>query len=104
MRKITLRLDSLAVESFPTAAAGPAEGTVQAHQERFTPGTCMNSCEGSCFQTCGTCYDTCVQSCPSTCWQSCNGTCVGYSCQVTCVGTCAWCEPFTAGTCLLPCA
>lgn len=94
MRKITLRLESLAVESFETTPPARAEGTVVGHQR--TP-ACTFSCD-SCIQTACTCPGN------NTCAQSCNGTCFGYSCQApTCVGTCATCgantcEP-TCGAC-----
>jgi hypothetical protein len=56
MRKINLKLDALAVESFLTAAAPVGTGTVEAHQvsgkpacfpTRYCP-TEYISCEGGC--------------------------------------------------------
>jgi len=89
MRKLTLRLETLTVESFGTTAANPADGTVVAHQ----PVT--RSCEASCIGTaCCPSYDSCHFSCDGS-------TCIGYSCEAaTCVGTCATCDDNTCvGTC-----
>jgi hypothetical protein len=96
VRKITLQLESLAVDSFETTAVELAIGTVVAQQgTRF----CSLTCADSCFHTACTCpgVNTCLLSCGGSCVQSCNGTCVGYSCEAaTCVGTCATCG---ANTC-----
>jgi hypothetical protein len=94
MRKITLRLESLAVESFHTTDPAQDEGTVVAHQRTAY---CSVSCEGTCIQTACTCPEY------GTCYQSCNGTCLNYSCQNSCLDTCATCgintcEP-TCGDC-----
>ena len=46
MEKIRLDLDTLAVESFPTAEGGDARGTVRAHAGTQQPAH-------TCFYTCG---------------------------------------------------
>ena len=80
MRKITLQLEALTVESFDTTTAEAPDGTVLAYNR--TEG-CTNTCGQSCFNTGCTCYATCFPvSCPDgTCWDSCGGTCYEQSCQ-----------------------
>lgn len=98
MRKLSLKLDELAVESFETASAGAPRGTVEGQQ--FTAYGCVTdeyqSCGGSCqwVGTCGenTCEGTCAASCHGTCagqGNTCDGTC-GNTCDFTCdiPGTC----------------
>lgn len=52
MRKISLNIDELAVESFSTAkGAGSAEGTVHGHATAVADG-CPNVSRGTCFQSC----------------------------------------------------
>jgi hypothetical protein len=61
MTKLRLRLDELAVESFPTTAdAGPPRGTVRGAEDgpslvHTACGTCAGeTCEGAtCFTSCG---------------------------------------------------
>ena len=55
MRKIRLKLDTLTVDSFPTAAAPAGTGTVEGHQISIRLGcatrdcpTAYISCEGGC--------------------------------------------------------
>lgn len=78
MRKLSLKLDDLRIESFDTAAAAEEKGTVVAEQ-----------C--SCGATCMADYGTCAYSCRATCNGSCPpGTCY-FSCPVenTCyMGAC----------------
>lgn len=85
MRKLTLDLDAIQVESFSTHAAGVVRGTVDARQGRETF-TCPAP----------TADPTCPNTCP--CNPSADITCV--SCMVTCNGTC-W-DP-TCDTCMLTC-
>ncbi|HEU0016399.1 MAG TPA: pinensin family lanthipeptide [Longimicrobium sp.] len=90
MKKLTLNLDDLQVESFETASAEAERGTVRAHDHcscecQTLPGetcpgreTCVYSCYGS------RCWDTCHLdwTCGETCWyQSCAGTCFEYTCN-----------------------
>jgi hypothetical protein len=76
MKKLTLHLEALSVESFDTTDGGEAEGTVVGAQDTaYGP---------SCADTCATCEGaTCIASCEVTC----NGTC-GYTCSMSCYGTC----------------
>ena len=76
MRKLTLELESLAVESFETTEAADGRGTVAGHQlttrsrvtcyPNFTcpecayPDTDAWTCAGTCNNTCP---DTCADSC-----------------------------------------
>jgi hypothetical protein len=65
-----LRLDSLTVESFATAApSAGARGTVLAHR---TASWCPESWDGTCWVTC---WETCQETCEQTCWVSCVQTC-----------------------------
>ena len=93
MKKLSLHLDDLTVESFDTSAPAPARGTVQGH-DHSDPSNCDNSGFCSCngypcdTYTCrctdpDTCAYSCGQSCPNTC-DSCQNTCV--SCMATCEG------------------
>lgn len=87
MRKLTLRLDDLAVEGFSTEPAPRARGTVRGEQ-------C--SCGG-------TCYD---ESCANTCWFTCMPTCMETCDDWTCGETCGFshCETRcgAAATCRCP--
>jgi hypothetical protein len=94
MRKLSLDLDAIQVESFSTQSAAAARGTVDARQGRETwtcpvptQDTCAGTCEYSCNGTCGgggTTGSTCV-SCAQTCDLTCN-TCAATcdSCMATC--------------------
>ncbi len=71
MKKLSLSLDALRVESFDTTAAEPKpKGTVFAEQctcytNCTCPGcpTCYNTCEYTCDDnTCITCVNTCANS------------------------------------------
>jgi hypothetical protein len=72
MKKMTLSLDALQVESFDTAAGRPARGTVRGH-DSDDMATASNdiSCD-----TCQTCDDSQCDSCwfnTCTCHVYCNG-------------------------------
>jgi len=113
MRKLTLDLDSLAVQSFETTPAGDASrGTVLARAgigagipvDRPTyPHGCPSPL----------CVDTplasCDGSCGNSCYDSCNGSCASciYSCEASCGGTCAQtcadsCRPTCGPLCIPP--
>lgn len=78
MKKLSLDMDELQVESFPTHREDEIRGTVAGQNE--PPYT--QSCDGSCVNTCISCVNTCLNTCPNSCWNTCN----------TCYGTCdAWC-------------
>lgn len=88
MRKITLQLESLAVESFDTTAVAALHGTVLAFDRTEA---CTNTCGDSCFNSACTCpgNNTCGQA-------SCNGTCAGYTCDLSCQISCGTCGgPFS---------
>jgi hypothetical protein len=98
MKKLRLELDSLAVESFDTAAAQKPKGTVFGEQctcntmcaQQTCPGcpTCDNTCAYTCDDaTCPAC-PTCAASCNGSCEATCYGTCGEYTCAFTCEETC----------------
>jgi hypothetical protein len=102
MGKITLALESLAVESFATTPGEGTGGTVVAHQlETFRTAcvqvscadTCIQTCANTCLNTCGTCnascYDTCAVSCFGTCQTACGGC--GYMSQPPAFYSCRFC-------------
>ena len=80
MKKLTLSLDSLEVQSFVTADNAPGRGTVRGEQctcptACTCPGcpTCPDTCQATCDgETCGefTC-DSCGDSCMGTCEKTC---------------------------------
>lgn len=79
MKKLTLTLDDLQVDSFHTSAGPREEGTVYGEQQC----TCQTAC------TCPGC-PTCAETCPNTCNATCPWTCE-YSCYNTCgQETCAY--------------
>jgi hypothetical protein len=76
MRKLTLELESLEVESFETADAAGGRGTVAGHQ--LTTRTCFTWCPDFTCPECAypdtdqwTCAGTCNNTCPDTCWETC---------------------------------
>jgi hypothetical protein len=102
MRKLTLNLDSLAVQSFETTPADAAgRGTVLGRAAAGPEPTrdcsmdpnCVYTDQASCKGTCDyneTCYDSCYGSCGS-CIVSCPGTCAA-----SCGDTCPYCvDPTT---------
>ncbi len=97
MRKLSLNLENLVVESFDTTAEEKPRGTVFGEQC-----TCPTNCTCPGHPTCDqTCWETCDDAtCPygPTCAASCNGTCDG-TCNASCYGTC---EASCNGTCWGP--
>ena len=93
MRKISLQLESLVVESFHTTAPGHAAGTAMAHQFSGQPDTCGDTCGRSCAVTCpATCDDntciTCLSNCQACITPGCPGP-SGYRCtDATCYWVC----------------
>lgn len=71
MRKLSLNLDQLTVDSFDTATAEEKKGTVfgeqcTCHTQCTCPGcpTCDYTCDdATCHQSCGSCEVTCDVSC-----------------------------------------
>lgn len=106
MRKLTLVLDSLAVQSFHTSGPeGAATGTVHGRAAVPEPTYgCSNtpdciftqqlSCKGSCEAD--TCYESCYGSCHS-CITSCRHT-ECYTCHASCGTTCPYCAEPTLPT------
>ena len=106
MRKLTLNLESLSVQSFETTHAeagargtvmgrGVGVGVIDVPRQTYPQGcpsplcvdTPLASCDGSCA---GTCYDSCNASCASclySCDASCGGTCAE-SCPASCAPSC----------------
>jgi hypothetical protein len=78
MKKLTLDLNALEVQSFATEPATPNRGTVRAEQC-----TCPTAC------TCPGC-PTCDETCPDTCYETCAAgfTCATCGGQETCGYTC----------------
>lgn len=74
MKKLTLDIDALEVESFAVKVDEEQRGTVEMH---YPTATCDQSCGG----TCASCVATCYNTCPNTCWQTC-ATC--NTCQFHC--------------------
>jgi len=101
MKKLSLALEDLAVESFTTDGAASRRGTVEARS-----GTTYRdeSCGGTCVQTC---YPASCASCAFTCDASCGGcggsgfTCAGATCgsEATCGGTCDYATCAQPETC-----
>jgi hypothetical protein len=66
MKKLTLRIDQLAVESFPVLEREARGGTINAHETRFD-GTCMTQCATGvcdCAITDGNSCDLCTDQFP----------------------------------------
>ena len=105
MKKLTLNVDDLRVESFSSLPAElSSEATVQGHaMSRFKDycsdnSVCVcHSAEFTCLSCNGTCdvfeNTACNGSCDYTpCVGSCNGSCFG-TCDATCDNTCT-CDPW----------
>ena len=107
MRKLSLNLDDLQVDTFDTSVRPKGKGTVFGEQctcwtrcgQNTCPGcpTCDNTCNGA-----NTCANSCAYTCAYTCDDaSCNGTCdcpSGNTCDFSCGATqCGW--GYTCGDC-----
>ncbi len=94
MRKLTLDMDALRVESFD-AGAGDGRGTVRGNVEDAAqvavPVSDPWTCAGDPLSCGGSCDATCSRSCQATCDRSCNGTCAGGSCDTCLFVTCGGC-------------
>jgi hypothetical protein len=92
MKKLSLDIHALRVESFDTAAAARAGGTVHGHATGFGPG-CYGGSSGEVQCVCDTWeYNSCGCPVEETVYGSCAGTCdasCGGTCDVSCAGTCA---------------
>ena len=85
MRKLTLDLDALQIDSFEiTDDAKARRGTVHGHVDYTNPVVCntavdcsFNSCYSNCQSNCGV---TCIDTCDVTCERSCHyGSSCGYA-------------------------
>ena len=65
MKKLTLKLEDLAVASFETSRARAERGTVNAHDNTQHGNTCADTCGNTVCPD--TCQVSCVASCISTC-------------------------------------
>lgn len=80
MKKLALKIEDLAIESFETARAAREDGTVVGHATQGNKYTC-DPVVGTCFGY--TCYETCAETCADSCAYTCDpavGTCFGYTC------------------------
>jgi hypothetical protein len=76
MKKLTLTLDDLRVDSFHTSDGRQEKGTVFGEEC-----TCQTNCTCPGCPTCDrTCPNTCNVSCPDTCYETCGNTCGQYTC------------------------
>ena len=85
MKKLTLNVEDLAIESFETAEEKREQGTVQGYATNGNQNTC-DPLVGTCFGY--TCYESCETRCGS-CDYTCDpavGTCFGYTCYEGCRG------------------
>jgi hypothetical protein len=91
MRKLTLDLDTLDVQSFnPTPRAAEPRGTVQGHAS-FSDCTCENlgTCRFDCpswYNEATTCQVSDLGTCAATACGSCGASCHGGATCVTCQG------------------
>lgn len=74
MRKLSLHLEELVVESFSTTDAARGRGTVRGMDSVTID---QDSCV-TCAPTCATCGGTCPNTCPVTCGNTCA------TCPVSC--------------------
>jgi hypothetical protein len=93
-KKLSLELESLAVDSFETSAANDGHGTVhgqaalapQPTPPEYADCTCAYSCLcKTAYYHCGTGHYT-IYSCDYTANASCKVTNAGYSCELPCTG------------------
>ncbi len=96
MKKLKLDLDALEVESFDTAAAGAARGTVKGYYTEEPPKDYIETMQF----TCTTCPSGPSCPCPSagcpTGYTECGqDTCGNWTCGFTfCANSCDWCDSF----------
>ncbi|HEX8905972.1 MAG TPA: hypothetical protein VF771_14075 [Longimicrobiaceae bacterium] len=101
MKKLTLNLDELAVDSFDTVPTAGRRGTVQARSgTTYADESCNGTCDHTCYpDSCASCDFTCgsCASCGGTCAVSCGAaTCGGAD---TCGGTCDYATCAQPETC-----
>lgn len=71
MKKLSLNVDELQVESFSIRTEADARGTIDAHNVPYPTATCPESCANTCATCMNTCQNTCANSCVNTCWETC---------------------------------
>lgn len=74
MKKLSLDLGDLEVESFPIRVNDEERGTVEGY---YPTATCDETCPNSCVS----CVNTCLNTCPNSCWETC-ATC--QTCEFHC--------------------
>lgn len=86
MHKLALDLDQLVVESFATAPAAPAGGTVLGHGVSEAETECITYCNDcTAFLMCLSYDGTCDGTCGNTAQESCGcPTFDGETCNLTC--------------------
>jgi hypothetical protein len=77
MKKMTLKVDDLRVDSFATSTERTRSGTVAAHESRTDemdcqPGSNDGTCESTCYQLACGCTEN-LGTCNMSCGVSCNG-------------------------------
>lgn len=111
MKKLSLHIEDLAVESFDTSSAGAVRrGTVQGAQLSQTTcqqiicdcqtngAECPTNFGPECEETVNTCAVTCGDSCTFFCSRTCPVNTCAYSCEGTC-GCPTWRPNETCGIC-----
>jgi len=68
MRKLSMKLEDLTVESFATDRETEERGTVLARQTGETCGEPCSETVGSCDPYASDCFYTCGRSCWGSCW------------------------------------
>ena len=93
MKKLSLRLDDLSVESFETADPAPARGTVRAYGDSYdcsygSPD--YTACRASCAYACGE-SEECTPACPGGgTGGSGGGQTMDVSCDTACRASCLY--------------
>lgn len=93
MKKLSLNLDALSVETFETASEEALRGTVHGHAswhyQGCTPYEPCNPVSSGTYTEDYTCDDySCWNSCAPTCANTCNNTCTCETQWATCAETC----------------
>jgi len=89
VKKLSLKLDTLSVQSFDTLPAPTGRGTVQGRDSE----TDLVSCGGSCYHT--NCGEWTCLGCPTNGQNTCANTCRCQTIDITCEFT----SPNPVGTC-----
>ena len=111
MKKLSLDIEDLAVESFDTSAAGVApRGTI--HGAQVSQTTCAQlicdcptngaECDTNYGSACEDTFNTCAITCGDSCTFHCSRTCPPNTCAYSCEGTCGcptWSPNETCGIC-----